>query len=71
MKATADFIKADGLVPGIWFLPFSGSFTEPYFADKQDLFYKVGKGGQGYTRKTAEKAGIEIKDIEQMPYCVF
>lgn len=68
MKATADNVKNNGLVPGIWFMPFSGSFADPYFSDKQDLFYKVGKGNQSITRQLAEAAGIEIKNIEQMPY---
>jgi hypothetical protein len=38
MKATADAIKEMGLVPGIWFMPFAGTFDDPYFADKQYLF---------------------------------
>jgi len=70
MKATADNIKKHGLVPGIWFMPFSGSFTDPYFADKQNLFYKVGQGSQSMTRRLAKEAEMEIKDIEQMPYAV-
>lgn len=38
MKATADKIKSLGLTPGIWFMPFAGTFDDPYFADKQELF---------------------------------
>lgn len=38
MKATADHIKSRGMTPGIWFIPFAGTLTDPWFADKQDLF---------------------------------
>ncbi len=38
MKPTADALKELGLVPGIWFMPFAGTWDDPYFADKQDLF---------------------------------
>jgi len=38
MKKTADRIRAKGLVPGIWFMPFAGAHTDPFFADKQHLF---------------------------------
>ncbi|MBN1362895.1 MAG: alpha-galactosidase [Sedimentisphaerales bacterium] len=38
MKPTADELKRLGLVPGIWFMPFAGTWDDPYFADKQDLF---------------------------------
>ena len=41
MKAIADNLKAEGFTPGIWFIPFAGTFDDPFFADKQDLFYKV------------------------------
>jgi hypothetical protein len=40
MKAIADRIKNDGLVPGIWFMPFAGTFYDPFFADRQDWFVK-------------------------------
>ena len=40
MKATSDFLVAKGLVAGLWFMPFSGNYDDPYFADKQDLFIK-------------------------------
>ncbi|HDS83960.1 MAG TPA: alpha-galactosidase [Phycisphaerales bacterium] len=38
MKATADKIKSLGLTPGIWYMPFAGTYDDPYFADKQHLF---------------------------------
>lgn len=38
MKAAADNIKTLGLMPGIWFMPFAGTYDDPYFADKQYLF---------------------------------
>jgi len=38
MKQTAQKLKKMGLVPGIWFMPFAGTWNNPYFAEKQDLF---------------------------------
>ena len=40
MKATADAIKALGLVPGIWFMPFAGTYYDPFFKEHQDWFVK-------------------------------
>jgi hypothetical protein len=40
MKPTADDIQAHGLTPGIWFMPFAGTWNDPYFADHQDWFVK-------------------------------
>ncbi len=69
MKQTADNIKSRGLVPGIWFMPFAGTWSDPHYADKQDIFYKVGKAvNTAATLREAKRAGIEIKDIEQAPY---
>lgn len=44
MKAAADNIKSLGLVPGLWFMPFAGTYYDPYFADHQDWFVKRGNG---------------------------
>lgn len=44
MKATADNIRAKGFVPGLWFMPFAGTFDDPWFADKQDIFVKTVDG---------------------------
>lgn len=44
MKAAADRIKADGLTPGLWFIPFGGTKDDPWFADKQNLFLKAADG---------------------------
>jgi len=38
MTQTAEKIKQLGLTPGIWFMPFAGTWDDPVFADKQDLF---------------------------------
>ena len=40
MKAAADNIKSLGLVPGIWFMPFAGTYYDPFFKDHQDWFVK-------------------------------
>jgi len=44
MKATADDIKAKGLVPGIWFMPFAGTYNDPWFEKRQDWFVKTADG---------------------------
>jgi hypothetical protein len=38
MKQTAERIEQLGLTPGIWFMPFAGTWNDPFFADQQDLF---------------------------------
>jgi hypothetical protein len=38
MAHTAETIASQGMVPGIWFMPFAGNFRNPYF--DQDLFAK-------------------------------
>jgi hypothetical protein len=38
MTQTAERIKQLGLTPGIWFMPFAGTWNDPFFADKQSLF---------------------------------
>jgi hypothetical protein len=40
MKAAADNIKSLGLVPGLWFMPFAGTYYDPYFKDHQDWFVR-------------------------------
>jgi len=40
MKAIADLVKSDGLVPVVWFMPFAGTFYDPFFADRRDWFVK-------------------------------
>ncbi|HSU65439.1 MAG TPA: alpha-galactosidase, partial [Tepidisphaeraceae bacterium] len=44
MKATAQNITRDGLTPGIWFMPFAGTFDDPFFKDHQDWFAKTEDG---------------------------
>jgi len=40
----ANTIKEHGLTPGIWFMPFAGTYNDPWFDDKQDLFVKRDDG---------------------------
>ena len=47
MKPTADNLRAKGIIPGLWFMPFSGNWNDPYYADKQDWFVKD-KDGKPY-----------------------
>ena len=44
MKAAADAIRASGLTPGLWFMPFAGDHEDPFFQDKQDWFAKSPEG---------------------------
>ncbi len=44
MKAIAEKIASDGLMPGIWFMPFAGTFYDPFFASHQDWFVKRADG---------------------------
>src|SRR5262249_14649139 len=40
MKAAAKQIKSLGMTPGIWFMPFAGTYYDPFFASHQDWFVK-------------------------------
>lgn len=44
MKPVPTAINNMGLVPGIWWMPFAGTFDDPFFADKQYLFAKNADG---------------------------
>lgn len=44
MQPTAENLKKQGLVPGIWFMPFAGTFYDPFFKDHQDWFVKRENG---------------------------
>ncbi len=46
MKSTAAKLERLGMVPGIWFMPFAGTWNDPFFADKQEMFAR--KGGEPY-----------------------
>lgn len=40
MKPTAEYLNAKGLIAGIWFMPYSGNWNDPWYADKQEWFVK-------------------------------
>ena len=44
MLDTADKLKAMGVTPGLWFMPFAGTATDPWFAEHQDWFVKTASG---------------------------
>ena len=44
MKATADRLRALGMVPGIWLMPFSGSHQDPWYKDHQNWFARRDDG---------------------------
>ena len=44
MKAPADQITQLGLTPGIWFMPFAGTWYDPLFKNHQDWFAQTADG---------------------------
>jgi hypothetical protein len=50
MQAAAAGINKLGLTPGIWFMPFAGSYMDPAFKDHQEWFVKNLKGEPYETR---------------------
>ena len=50
MKAAADNIKQLGLTPGIWFMPFAGTWYDPLFQEHQDWFAQTAEGKPFETR---------------------
>jgi Melibiase len=44
MKPMADKLKQLGLRPGIWFMPFAGTYNDPWFENHQDWFAKKPDG---------------------------
>lgn len=57
MKPTAEYLNSKGLRAGLWFMPFSGNWNDPYYADKQEWFVKSAidypESGQKNTRRYA------------------
>ena len=49
-KATADALDADGLLLGLWTLPFARNFQDPAYKDRQDWFVKRTDGRPYDTR---------------------
>lgn len=44
MRKTAETLKSFGLMPGIWFMPFAGTYNDPWFEFHQDWFVKNENG---------------------------
>jgi len=49
MKPAATGIRKEGLIPGIWYMPFAGDQEDPWFADKQHWFVKRDDGSVYFT----------------------
>ena len=47
MQAVAAEITPTGLTPGIWFMPFAGTYYDPFFQNHQDWFAK-GRDGKPF-----------------------
>lgn len=50
MDYTAEKLEEMGIVAGLWFMPFAGTWTNPYFADKQEFFAHWPDGSAVETR---------------------
>jgi hypothetical protein len=50
MQYTAEELTRRGFVPGIWFMPFAGTYNNPYFADRQEMFARWDDGAPIVTR---------------------
>lgn len=50
MKPAAENISQLGLTPGIWFMPFAGTYYDPFFENHQDWFAKDKDGKPFETR---------------------
>ncbi|MCD6338409.1 MAG: alpha-galactosidase [Verrucomicrobia bacterium] len=50
MKKTAQALRKEGLIPGIWLMPFVGDRQDPFFADKTDWFVKNPDGSPYFVR---------------------
>jgi len=50
MQYTADQMAKRGLTAGIWFMPFAGTYNNPYFTDRQEVFAKWDDGAPIVTR---------------------
>ena len=49
MKPTADYLRAKGMLPGLWYMPFAGTQQDKeWWGDKQALFVKNAKTGLPY-----------------------
>lgn len=44
MKAAAQQVASLGLTPGLWYMPFAGTYYDPFFKDHQDWFVKRENG---------------------------
>jgi hypothetical protein len=44
MKAAADMLRTNGLVPGLWFMPFAGTWYDPFFKNHSDWFVRQSNG---------------------------
>ena len=46
MKPTADYLRSKGILPGLWYMPFSGTQKDAaWWGDKMGLFVKDGRTG--------------------------
>ncbi len=60
MKPTADYIAANGFVAGIWYMPFSGEPSDPWWRERMDLFVKCAVDRPA--------AGIRKRQFKGAPY---
>ena len=72
MKPTADYLRAKGMLPGLWYMPFAGTQQDKeWWGDKMGLFVKDAKTGLPYETvwggtcldMTNPKAVAYMKDV--------
>ncbi|MEN6384931.1 MAG: TIM-barrel domain-containing protein [Phycisphaerales bacterium] len=68
MKATAHGIRNKGLVPGIWYMPFAGTHTDPWFADKQNWFVKREDGSVYFNRWGGGSLDVTNPEVQDYIY---
>ena len=67
MKPTADYIRDKGFAAGIWYIPFAGSWNDPFWKDKMDYFLKEGTSPDNHLYKMESAAGTNFAKGEA-PY---
>jgi hypothetical protein len=68
MTATADYLKAKNFTAGIWYIPFAGSWNDPAWDDKRDLFLREGDAKASNYFHKMDPALTAKYPADQIPY---
>ncbi|MDO4550421.1 MAG: NPCBM/NEW2 domain-containing protein [Planctomycetia bacterium] len=66
MKKTAEYLSEHDITAGIWFMPFSGTYDDPYYADKQSWFVKSAITYPPHGEKNTRR--YKINQTKNQPY---